>query len=52
VKNDGKGFNYTPEKSGFGILGMQKRARDVEGIFCISSARVDCPIFCASEELV
>jgi signal transduction histidine kinase len=39
VKNDGKGFNYTPEKSGFGILGMQKRARDVEGIFCISSAR-------------
>lgn len=38
VEDDGKGFSYTPETAGFGILGMQKKARDVEGTFCILSA--------------
>jgi signal transduction histidine kinase len=37
VEDNGKGFNYVPEKAGFGILGMQKRARDVAGKLSIVS---------------
>jgi len=29
VEDNGGGFKYTPESTGFGILGMQRRARDV-----------------------
>jgi len=29
VEDDGSGFEYSPESRGFGILGMQKRARDI-----------------------
>jgi signal transduction histidine kinase len=38
VKDNGKGFDYTPETAGLGILGMQKRARDVGGSLCLRSA--------------
>jgi nitrate/nitrite-specific signal transduction histidine kinase len=38
VEDNGQGFEYTPEKAGFGILGMQKRARDVAGALRILSA--------------
>jgi signal transduction histidine kinase len=38
VEDNGQGFEYTPEKAGFGILGMQKRARDVGGTLRILSA--------------
>ena len=31
VTDDGRGFMLTPESSGFGILGMQKRAREAAG---------------------
>jgi signal transduction histidine kinase len=31
VEDNGQGFEYTPLKAGFGILGMQKRTRDVGG---------------------
>jgi len=31
VEDNGEGFDYRPEKAGFGILGMQKRARDIAG---------------------
>ena len=37
VEDNGQGFAYTPETAGFGILGMQKRARDVAGILQIES---------------
>jgi signal transduction histidine kinase len=37
VEDNGQGFDYTPEKAGFGILGMQKRARDVGGTLRILS---------------
>jgi signal transduction histidine kinase len=37
VEDNGQGFDYTPEKAGFGILGMQKRARDVAGTLRILS---------------
>jgi hypothetical protein len=37
VEDNGKGFVYTPEKEGFGILGMQKRARDISGALQILS---------------
>jgi signal transduction histidine kinase len=29
VEDNGSGFEYSPESTGFGILGMQKRARNV-----------------------
>ncbi len=38
VEDNGKGFEYSPEAVGFGILGMQKRARDVGVAFQIVSA--------------
>lgn len=37
VADNGQGFNYTPDKAGFGILGMQKRTRDVNGSLEIRS---------------
>lgn len=37
VKDNGQGFEFTQEKAGFGILGMQKRARDIGGVLSISS---------------
>jgi signal transduction histidine kinase len=37
VKDNGQGFEYSQEKAGFGILGMQKRARDIGGLLRISS---------------
>jgi signal transduction histidine kinase len=37
IGDDGRGFNYTSSSAGFGILGMQKRARDVSGVFQILS---------------
>jgi signal transduction histidine kinase len=37
VEDNGRGFNYSSETAGFGILGMQKRARDVAGQFQIFS---------------
>lgn len=36
VEDNGQGFDYSPGKAGFGILGMQKRARGVEGTLRIS----------------
>ncbi len=38
VKDDGHGFTFTPESSGFGILGMQKRAREAAGVLQILSS--------------
>lgn len=38
VKDDGRGFTYIPEQAGFGILGMQKRTRDISGTLVIKSA--------------
>ena len=37
VRDDGRGFHYTPERAGFGVLGMQKRARDIAGTLEIQS---------------
>ncbi len=37
VKDNGQGFTVTPESSGFGILGMQKRAREAAGVLQILS---------------
>ena len=37
VADNGRGFDYTPDKAGFGILGMQKRARDIGGSLEIRS---------------
>jgi signal transduction histidine kinase len=37
IEDNGSGFNYSKETEGFGILGMQKRARSVGGIIHISS---------------
>jgi len=37
VRDNGSGFEFTQDKAGFGILGMQKRARDVGGTLQISS---------------
>lgn len=37
VADNGRGFHYSHEKAGFGILGMQKRARDVAGSLRIVS---------------
>jgi signal transduction histidine kinase len=37
VEDDGRGFEYKPESAGFGILGMQKHARDVAGTLEIVS---------------
>ncbi len=39
VRDDGHGFVYKPESAGFGILGMQKRARDIAGTLEIRSTR-------------
>jgi signal transduction histidine kinase len=38
IANDGEGFEYDPQILGFGIMGMQKRARDIGGTFEILSA--------------
>jgi signal transduction histidine kinase len=38
VEDDGHGFDYTPDTAGFGIYGMQKKARDVGGSLQIVSA--------------
>ena len=38
VDDNGQGFSYTPEAAGYGILGMQKRARDVAAILVIISS--------------
>ncbi len=38
VEDNGRGFAFSPEPSGFGILGMQKRARDVAGTLQIVSS--------------
>jgi len=37
VEDNGQGFAYSSEMAGFGILGMQRRARDVGGGFEIQS---------------
>ena len=37
VEDNGKGFEFTPESAGFGILGMQKRALDVDGLLRVFS---------------
>jgi signal transduction histidine kinase len=37
VEDNGSGFKYTPESPGFGILGMQKRARNVGSMLDIVS---------------
>ena len=37
VKDNGQGFEYLPQTAGFGISGMQKRARDVAAILQILS---------------
>lgn len=37
VEDNGRGFTFTPETVGFGIHGMQKRARDIEGTLQILS---------------
>ena len=38
IEDNGHGFLYSPETAGFGILGMQKRARDVDGVLQITSS--------------
>jgi signal transduction histidine kinase len=38
VEDNGSGFEYSPEATGFGILGMQKRARNVGSTLYIFSA--------------
>jgi signal transduction histidine kinase len=38
VTDNGHGFVYSPETAGFGILGMQKRARDLGGTLEIVSS--------------
>lgn len=37
VEDDGSGFEYASKKEGFGILGMQKRARGVDSVLQIRS---------------
>jgi signal transduction histidine kinase len=37
IEDNGRGFEYTPERVGFGILGMQKKAADVGGALHILS---------------
>ena len=37
IKDNGSGFDCSPEMAGFGIQGMQKRARDIGGVLEISS---------------
>lgn len=37
VEDNGRGFESTAETAGFGILGMQKRARDIGGVMQILS---------------
>ena len=38
IEDNGRGFIYSPDAAGFGIQGMQKRARDVGGTLQIVSA--------------
>jgi glucose-6-phosphate-specific signal transduction histidine kinase len=38
VEDNGSGFEYSPEATGFGILGMQKRARNVGSVLYVFSA--------------
>jgi signal transduction histidine kinase len=37
IEDNGSGFEYSPQTAGFGILGMQKRARNVSAALNISS---------------
>ena len=37
IEDNGGGFEFTQEKAGFGILSMQKRARDIGSVLRISS---------------
>lgn len=37
VEDDGQGFDYKPARAGFGILGMEKRVRDIGGTLNIQS---------------
>ncbi len=37
IRDNGRGFHCGPEPQGFGISGMQKRARDVRGMLQITS---------------
>ena len=32
IADDGRGFNYTSKSAGFGVLGTQKRVREVSGV--------------------
>ena len=41
VRDNGKGFSREPQGQGFGILGMQKRARDIRGSFKLTTAPGD-----------
>lgn len=38
IVDDGRGFDATPEKEGFGILGMRRRARGIGGTLEVLSA--------------
>lgn len=38
VEDNGCGFDFTPENTGFGILGMQKRSRDIGAVLHIFSS--------------
>lgn len=38
VDDDGQGFDYQAATAGFGILGMQKRVRDIGGTLSILNA--------------
>jgi signal transduction histidine kinase len=38
IVDDGRGFDATPEKEGFGILGMRRRAREIGGTLEVLSA--------------
>lgn len=39
IEDNGSGFSYSKDAEGFGILGMQKRARGIESVMHIYSAR-------------
>ena len=38
IEDDGCGFDYRPGSGGYGILGMQKRTRDIGGVLEIESS--------------
>lgn len=37
IQDDGSGFDVAPARAGFGILGMEKRARDIHAQFVLNS---------------